>query len=67
MIGTIIKIAFVLSADKQSFIYGRKYIPTYRVSKQITPEIKPLHFSAAISEVNKTGSIKPIIIYKPGR
>lgn len=67
MIGTVIKIAFILSADKQSFMYGRKYIPTYRVSKQIGPEIKPIHFSAAISEVNKVGTIKPIIIYKPGR
>ena len=67
MIGIVIKIAFILSADKATFMYGRKYIPTYRVSKQLTPEVKPLHFSAAISEVNKIGTIKPIIIYKPGR
>ena len=61
----VIKVAFVYTADKMSYIHGNKYAPTYRVSVRIVPELTAPKFTAAISEVDKIGTIrKPTIIMK---
>jgi hypothetical protein len=64
MIGIIVKVAFIYTADRMTYIHGSKYVPTYRVSMQIHPEIKNPHFTAAISELSKTGQIRPTILYR---
>lgn len=63
----VIKIAFIYTSDRMTFIHGSNYTPTYRVSIELFPKVKPPHFSAAISEVDKEGRIKPVLIYRPGR
>lgn len=63
----IVKMAFIYTADRMTYLHGAKYAPTYRVSVQLTPEFKSPHFSAAISELGKDGGIKPVMIYRPGR
>lgn len=63
----IVKVAFIYTADRLTYLHGGKYAPTYRVSAQLHPTVKVPHFSAAISEVGKEGNIKPVMIYRPGR
>jgi hypothetical protein len=63
----VIKVAFVYTTERMTYLHGARYAPTYRVSVQLVPEPKKPHFSAAISELGKDGGIKPVMIYRPGR
>lgn len=61
----IVKVAFIYTADRMTYIHGNKYAPTYRVSVRVTPELSKPKFSIAISELDKFGAIrKPTVIAK---
>lgn len=61
----IIKIAFVVQAERMTYIHGSKYAPTYRVSMRIYPRLTAPKFSAAVSEIKKDGTIfRPVVVWK---
>jgi hypothetical protein len=65
MLSFVVKVAFIYTAERMTYLHGSKYAPTYRVSIQLVPTVKNPHFTAAISELGKDGSIRPRMIYKP--
>jgi hypothetical protein len=61
----VVKVAFIYTADRMTYIHGNKYAPTYRISMYVTPELSKPKFTVAISEVDKLGTIrKPFIVMK---
>ena len=61
----IVKVAFIYTADRMTYIHGNKYAPTYRVSVRVAPELSIPKFSVAVSELDKLGAIrKPTVVMK---
>jgi hypothetical protein len=59
-----IKVAF-LYEDTRRVDYVKPSIhPTYRVSLQVYPKLKAPHFSAALSDVDRFGIIKPLVLVR---
>lgn len=66
MLGSlVVKIAFIYISDKQAYLHNNNYVFTARVSAQISPDIHSPHPSIAISKVDKVGTIRPLVIYRP--
>ena len=62
----VIKVAFIFRDDshiKKTYHTNREAEPTYRVSAHVYPDFK-IKVSAALSEVNKDGTIDPMFIIK---
>lgn len=63
--GLIIKAAFVVQAERMTYIHGSKYAPTIRVSVRLHPRMTVPKFSVAVSEIKKDGTIfRPMIVWK---
>ena len=62
----VIKVAFLYRDDshlKKTIYISKAVEPTYRVSVQVYPSYK-VRLSAALSELNKDGTITPMFIAK---
>lgn len=66
MFDIVIKLAFIFcdTNHKVDLITHQGMVPTYRISMQVHPTIKPPKVSAAISEIKKDGKIEPLVIIK---
>ena len=58
----IIKVAFIYTDDRKLDYVRHSVRPTYRISWQVYPVIAGPEVSAALSEVSKSGEIKPLFI-----
>lgn len=62
----IIKIAFIFcdTNHRLDLVTHEGLVPTYRISMEIYPSIKPPKVSAAVSRISKDGKIDPVVIIR---
>jgi len=62
----IFKVAFLYKDDshiKHTIAISQAVEPTYRISAQLNPDLR-IKISAALSEINRDGTVTPIFILK---